>query len=197
MNPSEYIPNYDQIKIGEWYKDGLFWRRKSADHSDGKGDLIFNTCYKIFMEKDKSDWAYNSLEACATLLLDRKRWPDRMSDDTDCKTGIGRFINRTTRDILKVFGITIHPNFRYQGRMSRDPFKALYTLSIFLGQPGYIKEVPLPMSDYSPPTWRWRRRLIKDKRKFFVKRLGYLEACAVDMNFVHEDKEWLSGNNKP
>ena len=166
-----------------WYKEGCYWRKKSTDGSDGKGDLIFNTCYKILQDGDYSEWAYEALEACSILLLDGKRWPDYMNDDTDCKTWAQRIFNRTTREILKFFGITIHSKFRYQGRMTRDPFIAFYTLSLFLDHPGYIDAVPIPWYLYSPNTWRWRRRLIEDKRKDYVIRLGYLRDMAGVLNY--------------
>jgi len=90
MNPSEYIPDYNLIQIGEWYKDSRFWRKKpdnSWDKSDGKSDLIFNTCYKILRDQDKSEWAYNAIEACADLLLKGQRWPDRMWAPLDAVSG--------------------------------------------------------------------------------------------------------------
>ena len=197
MNPADYIPNYDQIAIGEWYKDGYFWRKKannSWDVSDGKDDLIFNTCYKILRDKDKSDWAYDAIEDCSNLLLDSKRWPDRMSDDSDCKTWCERIFNRTSRDIVKwierkinrqvkCFDRFRHPKFRYQGRMVRDSFIALYPACLFLGEPGYIEAVPINWYLYSPKTWRWRRRLIRDNRIDYVIRLGYLRSLSNTINY--------------
>lgn len=184
MKASEYIPNYDLIAIGEWYNDGFFWRKKannSWDKSDGKGDLIFNTCYKIFRDRDKSDWAYHAMVACSDLLLSGKRWHDRMNDDTDCKYWIQRIINRSTRDLLKVFGIKIHPKFRYQGRMTRDPFIALYLVCVFLERKQFIEVVKMPWYIYSPEVFRWRKRLIKDDRIDYKRRLGWLRANAVVM----------------
>lgn len=171
--------------MSDWYKDGNFWRKKannSWDKSDGKSDLIFNTCYKILRDRDKSEWAFNAIKACSKLLRQGQRWDDRMSDSTDCKTWIGRIINRSTRDVLKLLGITIHPKFRYQGRMVRDLFIALYTTAIFYGVPEYIIYTPMPLYLYSPEVWRWRKRLIKDERIDYKRRLGYLRARAVVMD---------------
>ena len=158
-----------------FYKDGPYWRKTNYDGSNGKSDLIFNTCYKLLRDQDKSDWAYSAIEACSNLLLDGKRWSDRMSDDTDCKTWIQRIVNRSLREL----GILKHPKFRYQGRMSRDPFIVLYTTALFLGVPEYIEAVPMPWYIYSRNTWRWRRRLIRDNRVDYVRRLGYLRSRAV------------------
>ena len=178
---------------GVWYHDGPYWRKTSKDKSDGKSDLVFNTCYKILRDKDKSDWAYKAVEACSNLLLDSKRWPDRMNDDSDCKTWCERIFNRTLREIVqwierkinrqvKWFDRFRHPKFRYQGRMVRDSFIALYTTCLFLGEPGYIEAVPMPWYCYSPEVWRWRRRLIQDNRDIAWQRLEWLRSYADVLN---------------
>ena len=77
---------------------------------------------------------------------------------------------------------------RYQKRMSRDPFILFYTASIFLRVPEKIEYVTMPLYCYSPHTWKWRRRLIKDDRGEFVIRLGYFRAMAITMKYA---KTWL------
>ena len=163
-----------------WYKDGYYWRKKNSDGSDGKGDLIFNTCYKILQDEDESDWAYNALDACAILLLTGKRWPGRMWSPLDAESMVERII---TLSLRKVGIILKRYEFRYQRRMTRDPFIAFYTLALFLGDDGYIKEVPMPWYLYSPNTWRWRRRLISDDRADYVIRLGYVRAMATILKY--------------
>ena len=165
--------------MNKFYIDGNFWRHEIADGSMSKGDIIFETCYLILKDEDQSDWAYGAIEACSVLLLDGKRWPDRMSDNTDVNSWIGRIINRSLRKI----GILKNPKFRFQGRMTRDPWIAFYTACLYLGEPGYIESVPIIWYLYSPKTWRWRRRLIKDNRKDYVIRLDSLRALAVTLNY--------------
>jgi hypothetical protein len=180
MNPKEYIPNYDLIAIGEWYKDGWFWRKKNTDESDGKGDLIFNTCYKILRDRDKSDWAYKAMQACANLLLKGQRWPERMWAPLDAESWIERII---VRSLKHWFGITVKRyEFRYQGRMVRDSWIALYTACVFLDRKQFIEAVSMPWYLYSPEVWRWRKRLIKDERIDYKRRLGFLRAKAVVMD---------------
>lgn len=168
------------VQIGEWYKDGYFWCKKSIDGSDGKGDLIFNTCYKIFKEKDISEWAHKALKACSELLNEGNRWPDRMCSEADADSWIERIVVRS----LKKIGIkTKGWGFRYQKRMVRDSFIALYTASLFLEVPKYIKDTPIPKFLYSFKTWKWRRRLLEDARVDYVIRLDYLRANAVVLNY--------------
>ncbi len=183
MNPSEYIPDYDLIPIGEWYRDSWFYRKKannSWDKSDGKSDLIFNTCYKILQGRSRTDWAYRSMQACADLLLKGQRWPDRMWAPLDAESWVERIIVRSLRHW---FGIEVNRyEFRFQGRMVRDSFIALYTVCVFLDRKQFIDAVPMPWYLYSPEVWRWRRRLIKDERIDYKRRLGWLRASAVVMD---------------
>ena len=160
--------------VNDWYKDIYFWRKKSKDGSDGKGDLIFNTCYKIFQDQDKSDWAYCALDACYLLLYDGVRWPNRMNSDDDAESRIERFIHRVINNLLNK---QILP-FRYQRRMTRDPFIAFYHLAVYLGAFECLN-LKMPWYLYSVKTWRWHKRLIKDSRKDFVVRLDYIRSSAV------------------
>lgn len=180
MHPKEYIKGYDRIPIGGWYKDKFFWRKKSSDGSDGKGDLIFNTCYRIRRMKDKSEWAYHALQACSDLLNEGRRWPERMWDTLDAESWIERII---VRSLKHGFNIRVaRYEFRYVGRMVRDSFTALYNASVLLGVKQYIIRTPMPWYVYSPEVNKWRRRLIKDERDIYKRRLTWLRADAVTNN---------------
>jgi hypothetical protein len=166
----------DTVRIGEWYKDGYFWRKKSRDKSDGKGDLIFNTTYKIYRENDRSEWAYKALEACSELLNDRKRWADRMYDPLDAESWIERIIVRS----LKKLGMP--PNryeFRYQGRMVRDSFISLYHTAMFLEYEKIITATPMVWYTYSPEIWKWKNRLIVDDRTDYKVRLWWMRGDTI------------------
>lgn len=170
----------DTVEIGEWYKDGYFWRKKSRDGSDGKGDLIFNTTYKIFVDKDKSPWAYESINACSQLLNDRKRWADHMWQSLDAESWIERIIVRS----LKKLGMP--PNryeFRYQGRMVRDSFISLYHTAMYLKYEQIIIDTPMVWYTYSPETWRWKNRLIVDDRLKFKVRLWWMRGNTIGMKY--------------
>lgn len=170
----------DLIMENSFYRDGTFWRKKSADGSDGKGDLIFNTCYKIIQDVDVSPWALSALGSCGLLLKMRKRWPNRMDDGMDAESWIERIIVRS----LKKIGIVVKRyEFRYQGRMTRDGYIAWITACTLTHNEYMIKGVTLPWYLYSRNTWRWRRRLIQDDRMDYVQRLGYLRSLAVVFKF--------------
>ena len=164
--------------MSEWIKDGYFYRHELSDGSMSKGDLIFETCYITLRDQDKSDWAYKAMQACANLLRQGKRWPDRMSNDTDCKSLIICFINRK----LRQWKIATPEKHRHQKRKSRDPFQALYTVCVFLDRKQFIEAAPMPWYIYSPEIWRWRRRLIKDERLKYKRRLGWIRAKGTVLN---------------
>lgn len=150
-----------------WYKDGYFWRAKTSDGSNGKGDLIYNTCGKIAYDKDKSPWAKISLLKCFILLWARKRWPDDMPHYNDAKHWFGRVVNRSINKITSLFdkifktNIRTHLPFRAQGRMSRDPFIAFYTACAMQGDYRKIELITIPRYLYRPNTFLWRKFLIK------------------------------------
>ena len=73
--------------------------------------------------------------------------------------------------------------FRSQTRMTRDPYTAFYTACIMLDLKEDIEIVKIPWYLYRPEVWTWRRRLIKDNSKDYVKRLRYLRALAVVKNY--------------
>ena len=77
--------------LSKYYKEGFFYIEddpkwaidERGEDTHGKGDLISNTCYKIFMENDASDWAKASLWHCKKLLYSGLRWPYYMNSDID------------------------------------------------------------------------------------------------------------------
>ena len=129
----------------KWYKQGYFWRRKTSDGSDGKGDLIYNTCTKILQDEDMSTWALWAFCYCGVLLKDGKRWPDSLNEGDDAESWLERIIHQR---INKLFNKQILP-FRYQRRMTRDPYIAFYALAIFLDKPMFIEQTPIKWYCYS------------------------------------------------
>ena len=141
-----------------WYKDGYYWRRPNHDGSNGKGDLIYNTCGKIVYDQDHSPWARVALTWCFVLLWARKRWPDWDVHPMDAKSWFWRVVNRAINKIFKT-----HLPFRAQKRMSRDPFIAFYTACVMLGEYRKIELLTMAWYNYRPNTWIWRRFLITGK----------------------------------
>ena len=189
-----------------WIKDGYFWRLPSVNNPgreyepdffgfpvNGLGDLIFNTCNQILRRKDRSVWAYSALQQCGDLLLERKRWPDRMdpgylSADSwlEWKISIWRWEQGLENTHL----------YRPQNHMTRDPFIAYYTLAVFLDRIQFIEVVKIPFYLYRPNVWAWRKYLIspnewslfwyktgtgKNHQKKYVQRLDELMAMGVEM----------------
>lgn len=173
------------------YKDGNFWMDRSpgwavreyGGHPDGKGDLIFNTCYKIIQDVDVSPWALTALTSCMMLLKARKRWPDRMNQDIDAKNRIDCMVSKW----LWRLKIRLTHKYRWQDGMTRDPYIAWITACILTRNEYLIQSVSIPwyLSNpfYAPTTMRWRRRLLRDKRDVYVQRLGYLRSLAVTAKF--------------
>ena len=156
----------------DWFRDGFFWRHPG---STGPGDLIYNTMSRIIDMNDKSDWAYTSLDWCILLLDRRKRWPNRLNKDNMAKN----WFQWKWSQLLK--------NGKYsrpQGNMTRDPFIAVITCCLHLGVHEYIEHIRIPLHLYTPNTWRWKRRLVKDSRADWIQRLGYLKATATRMNYL-------------
>jgi len=143
----------------DWYKDGPFWRHPNHDGSNGKGDLIFNTCNRIVIQVDKSDWAKQAILYCWILLWVRKRWPDRMTHPMDAKSWFWRAVNRT---VNKMFDTNLP--FRAQKRMSRDPFKAWICACTVVGAYRKMQLLTIPFYLYRPATWSWYRFIRKGNR---------------------------------
>ena len=155
-----------------WFQEGNFWRGRNSDGSNGMGDLIYNTLVKIIYHQDTSDWAIKALEACHALLKAHKRWPDYMNDHPMvAKTWAARAVNRILNKI-KRWGrrkniaiidkiIKEWKPFRYQGRMTRDPYTAFYAACIMLDRVDLIKDTKVAFICWRPDMWMWRKYLIK------------------------------------
>ena len=187
-----------------WYVEGDFWRRDDGDgvhdeRDDGTGDFIFNHCSKCVMDEDTSDWAVNSFFGIANLLEERKRWPDRLNVG-------GEAVTRVAWYVYKYLNIGGPWKYRSQNDMTRDPhiaFGAFYETLLGANDGIYDEElqdryesIKIPAYLYRPDTWAWRKRLIEDDSKFFVKRLRYLRALAVVKNFERDYKIWNDGDEE-
>ena len=161
----EYIAERLDLDDPAWYKDGPFWRRPNHDGSNGKGDLIFNTCAKIVHDQDTSDWAKWALQECYKLLMQRKRWPDYMVHPMDTHSLGHRIINRWRRRLFKNYSLP----YRWQGRMSRDPYTAFATACLVVGEEYYLETIKLPWNIYSPAFWNWWKFLLTQERKYEVR----------------------------
>ena len=175
----------------EPYKENWYWVADSpkwavdiyGEDMRSKGDFIFNNMLKIYQDRDRSSWAYLNLLNCAELLIQGKRWPDSMNSPRDAKTWLGTHISR----LLYNWQITDTCKYRSQKRMTRDPYIAFYNTALFFEFPGLVEEVMIPWYCYSPKVWRWRKRLIRDTRKEYVKRLNYLMSNATAQNYERQD----------
>ena len=144
--------------MSDWYKDRCFWRKKNDDGSNGKGDLIFNTADEIIKKKlrgeEMDEWDHSSLSGQRMLLSLRMRWPNYMNEDApewDVDAWWKRIINRS---INKIFKRKIYP-YRFQGRMSRDPYIAWATACILLGEKEMLQKIKLPWYIKTPSFVAW------------------------------------------
>jgi hypothetical protein len=179
----------------DWYPDGLFWRdvdgewvvRERGEKTNGKGDLISNTCMKIIFHDNKTAWAYLSLDAMKELLLDRRRWPIRMDQIGDSKNRIDCW----WRKFLWWGGARPFKPHRWPNGMTRDPYIFFYAACVFLGKKEYIREVNIAWYTNRigiaawrqcliEPTW-WSEMLYREKKAhkhFYVTRLRDFRAYA-------------------
>ena len=183
-----------------WYKYEYFWRRgdkdgddSPQDRGDGTGDLIFNTVTKIIIDRDSSPWAIESFMVCADLLINRKRYPDEFLVGRETPNMIVYWWKKRMK---KESGL-----LKPQGRMSRDPFTvhgALYAFLMLKLDDEKIKNkitekfnqitVPLHLQ-YSFQTIKWWRKLKKDDRVHYVKRLSYFKALGTQFTFEKKDED--------
>lgn len=168
------------MKEVKWYLYNNFWRRgdndgddSPQDRGDGTGDLLWNSFTKDIIDGNVSQRAIDSFFDGAWLLKQRKRWPDEMNTGYEAPN---RWIYYPTK-FLKIWT-------RPQSDMTRDPYIAWYTFGMALLKSNlrawvrrYIvmemKYMPIPWYLYRPETWRWKRRLLKDDRKHYIKRISY------------------------
>jgi len=185
-----------------WYQEGTYWRKPNSDGSNGKGDLIYNTCGKIVYDGDTSAWAKEAIFRCNALLEARKRWPDYMRHYRDTANRFTRAVNKSWYKICRfLWKIHIIKDFtqrphRVQSRMSRDPFIALFTVCTHLDDYDKINSLSMPLHIYSPSTWIWHKFLKTGKsfhlkayrfwsrfstsKKEYVSRLGQLREIAIE-----------------
>ena len=168
--------------MNEFYKDVCFWRQKGPEWEkdiygqeiNGKGDLIFNTYAKIIDDGDLSSWAQDAHDHCFYLLLNRRRWPDRMIQLNDADN----WFQWKWSQLKYMLGIKTkwyvwnHDNgsmdlepkmlktvmYRPQNNMTRDPFIAFFT-SVTLSK-NVNSTLTIPWYLFRPSIWIWRRYLI-------------------------------------
>jgi hypothetical protein len=164
------------IADGEFYKDGFFYMMKGA----GNGDVILNTCSEIVDNKDKSEWAKKSILECATLLMDRKRWPDRMIwEGREAKGWIRYYWSK----MWKYVGVIDHHLRRPQKDVTRDPYVVFYCACEFLDMSYLIELVTIPVRLRRGGIQRRRKKLIRDRREKWRNRLDYYASLADVLNF--------------
>ena len=166
-------------KYGFYIEDDPAWavRERGVD-THGKGDLISNTCRKIFDEGDTSPWAYEALVLCADLLAARKRWPDFMNQSCDAKTWLGAHISHLLYDL----GLVKLRKFRNQKGMTRDPYTNFYGMCMLLDRKQFIEAITIPWRLYSPEVFTWRKRLLRPHKEKYVNDQRYLRAKAITLN---------------
>jgi len=193
-----------------WYKYKYFWRRGDndgddtpQDRDDGTGDLIFNTMTKVTYDKDKSKWARKSFKACADLLKAHKRWPDEFNKGDEAPNRYVYFFKNKLLSIKikgkRYYLLKNRYGYRSQDDMTRDPYIAWGSCyAHLLGCDNGIHDadlkatfesITIPWYLYRPNTWGWRKRMIKDNRLHFVKRLSYFRALAVVNYFEKNDED--------
>jgi len=168
--------------VKTYYIDGYFWRHPDpkwdiefyGTDTKGKGDIIYNTMARIIDQEDESEWAYKALYECAFLLMSKRRWPIKDDQECDAKTAIGWRFNQLVRKLR----LTKKVKYRWNKSITRDPFKAFYCAAIILQEERFIELVKMPWFIYSPKTWKWRKRLINDKRKLYVQRMDHYTSIA-------------------
>lgn len=157
-----------------WKKDGYYWRDPNSDGSNGKGDLIANTCHKIIYEEDCSVWAYRALISCRDLLHAKKRWPDgeHWEHPMDVGSYFGRIVNRSINQVSywvkkkTGWNISTHLPFRYQGRMTRDPFSNWATACLLLEIEFLLGTVTYPKYIWTPSFGAWWKYITTGKGKY-------------------------------
>jgi hypothetical protein len=171
-----------------WYTYENFWRRGDGDddhtpqdRDDGTGDIIWNTLTKIVIDKDTSTWAVVSFCECAKLLRDDRRWPYGFDSGSEAPSIFIWYLH-------KALGIKKYAN-RPANDMTRDPhiaFGACYAhllrshnWACDMRLKSEYESVKMPLRIRRRTTTAWRKRMIKDNRKHYVKRLSYFRARAV------------------
>jgi len=177
----------DTSQFHTWCKDGYFWVDPTEPWADdrygyttnNKWDIIHNTCDRIVIERDTSEWARNSVYFCWFLLMNRRRWPNRMDHTKDSRS----WLHWRGRQLLRWMYLIPHSPYGWVHKMTRDPYIAWTAAASLFPKDRWMDHIPIiPLTSYNPHTWQWRKRLMKDNRKAYVKELNYLMAFAVINN---------------
>lgn len=164
----------------EWEKRGYFWWHVGR----WNGDLIYNTCTRIIDMQDDSDWAKMAIIECATLLQKRIRWPEDRENEAK-----GYWDWYGTK-LLKWLYIIPKAKARPKKDITRDPFIAFYAACEFLNMQIFIKTTRMPLRTHRfTKTYWWWRKLIRDPRKKFVKRLDYYRSIGDIYDFKNHYPE--------
>lgn len=180
-----------------WYPDGLFWRHhdpewaiklRGAD-SQSKGDVIFNTLKRIIDQEDFSRWAYNSFEECGSLLIQGKRWPDRMNQHDDCKgwicfywQKIKFFVYKQAEKVYKRSGNktakrvmnAIHCKHGHQKNVTRDGWTMLFVAASKMNRAQFFHIKVRPGRLWRPNWMRWIKYLRTGDWEYRERYLKYL-----------------------
>lgn len=164
----------------KWYLYGYFWRRGDndgddtpLDRGDGTGDLLFNSFTKDVIDGCVNQRAIDSFFEGGEMLRKHQRWPNEMNTGEEAP-------NRWIYYLTKPLKIWTRP----QSDMTRDPYIAWFTFGMHLLKSNLeehtamciiqdMERMRIPWYLYRPKTWRWCRRLLKDLRPHYIKRLDY------------------------
>lgn len=195
--------------MNEYRKDGYFYIRNTEPWQEiqcggkvkRKGDLLTNTLNKILDDKDTTVWAYAAFMACADQLVWRNRWPDRMNQSYDANNWLrwkwSQFWYRLCHysnlelnwfgHLMSKMGASVFLKYRPQGNMTRDPYVYFYCCAVFFKREQFIMYVKPPWYLRTSMSFnRWRKRLIRDNRKKFVKKLDAYMALATYLKLRNE-----------
>ena len=170
--------------MSEYYKDGYFWRKKSPPR-DSAEDLGFNTCTKIVNDRDTSEWARRSIFNCSSLLLDGRRWPERMDIEGQAPNKFAWWMNKLTHKY----------KHRAPDDLTRDLYIALYAAAAMHKMYYIIARTSIPWwLNYVPAIRRWRRNLLKWNRGMVNERLDYYMSLADVFDFENKHSDWIEDN---
>jgi len=182
------------MTTGPFHKDGYFYRRPDPDwaiklrgeDTKDKGDLIFNTLKKIVDDGDTSEWAYCSLLNSFDLLMQGKRWPDRMNQDCDAKTKIGWRIDQ----LLIWLYLKRKHKFRHQKSITRDPWIMAYVCAYKLNRFQFFDIKPQWWL-YRPGVWAWMKYLRKQDRRHLEWYFFWLTFSTSKKEYVQRLHEYI------
>ena len=168
-----------------WYTDSFFYRKDSPDwelrrygaNIASKGDLLYNTLWKLGKDEDTTLWAEVSINSCEYLLIIRQRWPYHMNQSCDANTRVGRWIS----EVLYNWQIRNTVKYRPQHDMTRDPYIMYYALCMHRGRP---IEVKIPWYLFRPSVSAWRKYLITSDEKYLKRYRFWDQFSSVKHDYV-------------